>query len=261
MTSKLSSAPWVDEPFHLIPTPSKRLTDSHSSLYCASEMANAHNVMIRGLNSIIHQAPCISAENGSTEKDVKDLFFYIQSWIKLIHHHHHVEESLLFPEIEKFSGKPGLMHDPKHEHELFHDGMEQLMTYTSTTKPQEYRWERMKEIIDSFSEPLTNHLHAEIDVFLALKDVDSKGLAKIWSQGETLLKQTGMPKTLYDVFPFVLGCADRTYEGNNSFPPLPWIVPYLIKYWFGLGNGAWRFCPCDWWGRPRPLAFTQQKSL
>lgn len=59
----------------------------------------------------------------------------------------------------------------------------------------------------------------------------------------------------YSVFPCVLGTADKTYEGGNEFPPLLWILPYLVKYWFAAGNGAWRFNPCDFWGRPCPLAF------
>lgn len=246
-------------------------------------MANSHNVIIRGLNAIIQQAPFVSTSNGYTAKDVKDLLFYVHSWVKMVNHHHWVEESFIFPEIERFSRKAGLMNDPKHQHELFHEGMEQLLTYSSMTEPQGYRWEGqrgMKEIIDSFSQHLTNHLYAEIDVFLAMKDMDSIGLRKTWNQGEALAKQTGNVGMLvsltfphhgytdgesnllkYDVFPCVLGCADKTYEGSNSFPPLPWIMPYIIKYWFAAGNGAWRFNPCDWWGKPHALAFTPQGKL
>lgn len=142
----------------------------------------------------------------------------------------------------------------------------------------------MKEIVDSFSEPLMHHLYAEIDVFLAMKDLDSTGLRKTWDRGEEIAKQSGNlgmlvssmfagPKSSilvlknavvdgyadnaqYTVFPCVLGCADKTYEGGNEFPPLPWVLPYLVKFWFGAGNsGAWRFNPCDFWGQPRPLAF------
>lgn len=161
-------------------------------------MAHAHNVIIRGLNSIIQQAPyvAISTDPGYSEKDVKDLLFYVHSWTKMVNHHHWVEESFIFPEIEKFSGKPGLMSDPKHQHELFHDGMEKLLAYSSpgATKPQEYRWDGqggMKAIIDSFSSRLTDHLYAEVDVFLTLNDLDSVGLKKVWDEGENIAKQSG----------------------------------------------------------------------
>ncbi|KAI2603747.1 hypothetical protein GGR54DRAFT_633623 [Hypoxylon sp. NC1633] len=247
MTTKPSPAPWADEPFYLITTPSTQLTDSHSYVHVASDMVHAHNIIIRGLNAIVQQAPNVatSVDEGYNPKDVKDLLFYVKSWTKMVNHHHWTEESFIFPELSKFSGNPGLMDDPHHQHELFHGGMERLLAYSSATKPEEHRWEGpggMKEIIDSFSKHLTDHLYAEIDVFLGLKDFDSLGLKKIWDQSEEVAKQTGNIGMLYDVFPTVLGCADKTYECGHPFPPLPWIMPYL-------------FNPCDWWGRPKPLAF------
>ncbi|ROT35339.1 hypothetical protein SODALDRAFT_328664 [Sodiomyces alkalinus F11] len=57
----------------------------------------------------------------------------------MVHHHHSIEETYIFPEIEKFSGRPGFMDDPKHQHEEFHDGIEKLVTYTTTTQPDNYR--------------------------------------------------------------------------------------------------------------------------
>ncbi|OTB00831.1 hypothetical protein M426DRAFT_266840 [Hypoxylon sp. CI-4A] len=223
-------------------------------------MAHAHNVIIRGLNAIIQQAPHVptSTDKNYKANDVRDLLFYVKSWTKMVEHHHWVEESFIFPEIERFSGKPGLCDDPRHQHELFHGGLEKLLSYATTTKPDDYSWKGqggMKEIIDSFSRPLTDHLYTEIDVCLSMKALDSVGLKKTWDQGEVLAKQTGNIGMLYDVFPCVLGCADKTYEIGHLFPPLPWIMPYLVKYWFSAGNGAWRFNPCDWWGRPQPLTF------
>ncbi|KAI0882619.1 uncharacterized protein GGS22DRAFT_169896 [Annulohypoxylon maeteangense] len=264
MTTKPSSAPWADEPFHLITTPSTYLMDSHSYVHISSEMAHAHNVLIRGLNSILQQAPYVptSTEKNYNAQDVKDLLFYVKSWTKTTSHHHWLEESFIFPEIEKFSGKPGLLDGPKNQHELFHGGIERLLAYASTTTPEEYRWEGvggMKEIIDSFSKHLTDHLYAEIDVCLGMKALDSAGLKKTWDQAEKVAQQSGNLGLLYDIFPCVLGTADKTYEGGNPFPPFPWFIPYLVKYWFAAGNGCWRFNPCDWWGKPQPLAFIPQK--
>ena len=214
MTTKPSSAPWADEPFRLIPTASKtqdvcrpqhppstsnRLTLHQASIphiHCASEMSQAHNTLIRGLNAIVQQAPYVpdAAHDGFNAQDVKDLLFFVKSWTKMVNHHHWVEETYLFPEVERFSGRPSLMDDPKHQHELFHDGMEKLLEYSSSTGPEEYRWEGaggMKQIIDSFSKNLTDHLHAEIDVILGLGDLDGPGLKKTWKEAENIAKQTG----------------------------------------------------------------------
>ena len=59
----------------------------------------------------------------------------------MIEHHHWVEESFIFPEIEKLAGKPGLMDDPKHQHALFHDGLAKLLAYSDSTAPEDYRWD------------------------------------------------------------------------------------------------------------------------
>lgn len=259
----MTTKPWADEPFQLIATPSKRpelAYEKHSYIHVSSEMANAHNVIIRGLNAIMQQAPYvkISTDPAYNQKDVQDLLFYVSLWVEMVQHHHSNEESFIFPELEKFSGKPGLLDDSKHQYKLLRGGLERLLAYTQATNPQDYRWdgsEGMEKIIDSFSKDLIDHLHAEVEVFLAMKDLDSAGLSKTWDQGTAIAKKAANLSMLYNLFPFVLGTADKTYEGGNEFPSLPWIVPYLIKYWFAAGNGAWRFNPCDFWSQPRPFAF------
>ncbi|KAG8162654.1 hypothetical protein KVR01_007132 [Diaporthe batatas] len=256
MTTKPSNAPWADEPFRLIPTPSNRPeleNEKHSYVHVSSEMAHVHNVLIRGLNSIVQQAPYVKAP-----KDCRDLLSYVASWVKMVEHHHDTEESFIFPEVEKFAGTTGLMDAPKHQHELFHDGLERLLKYAQSTQPERYKWEGrggMKEIVDSFSKELMDHLYAEVDLFLSLKDLDSAGLRKTWDQGEAIAARQTNFGLLTTVFPCVLGNADKTYEGGHEFPPLPRVLPYIVKYALGAGNGAWRFNSCDFFGRPRPLAF------
>lgn len=58
--------------------------------------------------------------------------------------------------------------------------------------------------------------------------------------------------------PLALGCVDKTYEGgiHKDFPPFPFFVPYIVHYWYSRKfAGAWRFCPSDFWGRPKELYF------
>jgi hypothetical protein len=59
-----------------------------------------------------------------------------------------------------------------------------------------------------------------------------------------------------NVFPCVMGCADKTAPGHEDFPPLPATIAYSIHYVFYLKHaGAWRFNPCDFFGKPLPLRF------
>lgn len=237
-------------------------------------MAEVHNTLIRGLNAIIQQAPYVKRASttesdntslpasGACEKDVEDFLAYVENWVVMVNHHHDVEEAFLFPELGKFTGVPGYMDDPIHQHTLFHDGLVQLLAYARDTPPGAYRWEGpggaggMKEIVDGFSKALTEHLYAEIDVLLGMKAFDSEGLRKTFEQGDDAAKKHGnLGEILTKVFPCVLGCHDKTYVQGSTFPPFPWVLTLVVKYWFAAGNGAWRFNPCDLSGRPRPLAF------
>jgi len=260
MTTKPSAAPWADEPYKLLPTPKTgRDVNPHSAVFCASEMAYSHNCLIRGLNAIIQQAPHIPSFSspGYRPQDVRDLLFYVESWTKTVDHHHDTEETTMFPLIEKQANQAGLMSGPKHQHEAFHDALVKLQEYAVRCgkRVEEYNWSDMKGIIDGFAPSLINHLTEEIDVVLGLeKSCESEGLRKAWAEAEAVAKANGNLGMLYEVFPLVLGTCDKTYEGGNSFPPLPAPVPYLIKYWFGRSHsGAWRFNPCDFWGQPVPL--------
>ena len=171
-------------------------------------MAHAHNAIIRGLNAILQQAPYVPivTDEHFNAQNVKDLLFYVKSWAKMVHHHHWVEETYIFPDVEEFTGRPGFMDDPKHQHELFHDGLERLLAYSSATKPEEYRWkgaDGMEEIINSFSKDLTDHLYAEIDLLLGMGDIDGEGLKKIWEKAQKAAKQAGNIAMLVGCHPAV----------------------------------------------------------
>ncbi|KAI1346013.1 hypothetical protein F5Y01DRAFT_298988 [Xylaria sp. FL0043] len=260
MTAKPNKASWADEPFPLIETPSVKRKSDHFYLTAASEMTHAHNVLIRSLNAILQQGPHIpiSTDTKYRAKDVTDFLNYVRCWVKMVHHHHWVEEEFIFPEMAKFSGRPGLMDEPRHQHESFQAGLKNLESYSTSTKPEQYQWtgpQGMRSIIDSFSKDLTDHLYAEIEILLKLSDLDSDEYKKTWARAEAVAKASGNLTLLFEMVPLVLGSADKTYEGAHDFPPFPWIMPYLAKYGFAARNGSWRFNPCDFWGKPRPLAF------
>lgn len=141
----------------------------------ALEMVAAHNSMIRGINAIVLQAP-----NVHSLPDVADLLYLCQIWTISIGHHHTVEERFLFPQVEALSGKPELMAENAEQHRAFHDGLEAFATYAKETKPEAYRWEDMKAVIDAFMPPLYEHLRDEIPTILALRELDSGELKKIW---------------------------------------------------------------------------------
>jgi hemerythrin-like domain-containing protein len=251
MITKPSTAPWADEPYKLLPTPNTykdivpapplqqfpnpKLTqtqNSHSSVFCASEMAHSHNCLLRGLNAILQQGPHIpsSSQPGCKPQDVKDLLFYVEAWTKTVDHHHDTEESTMFPAIEKLAGQPGLMSGPKHQHEEFHSGLVALQDYAVKMKDvvEEYSWNDMKSIIGGVAPSLYRHLEEEIGVILDLeKSCDSEGLKKVWAEAEAVAKANGNLGMLVSllflspIFPSPLLCTWMWLTNSQSTKSFP----------------------------------------
>jgi len=219
-------------------------------------MANVHNVLIRGINSIYLQAPNIKSPT-----DISDFLFFIHCYCDLIELHHKSEEDFLFPKIAELAGEsdpgqPNLFSKSVDQHNAFHDGLHQLHEY-SKTKPEAYSGTKVQEIVNSFAPVLHEHLSDEIEELLELKKLDSAALMKIHKDAEKHKE----PEKAEEMFPLFFGLVDKTYEGGiPDFPPMPGFVqffmPWVLYYWIGRTyKGAWRFLPCDFWRQPRPLEF------
>ncbi|KAH8723461.1 hypothetical protein GQ44DRAFT_570743, partial [Phaeosphaeriaceae sp. PMI808] len=97
---------WADKPFELVPIPGQPGAPSCSNpglLSVCIEMANVHNTLLRGLNSIYLQAPHVSQP-----VDIADLMLYTKAWAETVHVHHSHEESLFFPRVLELAKEAGL---------------------------------------------------------------------------------------------------------------------------------------------------------
>ncbi|OBT56243.1 hypothetical protein VE04_02410 [Pseudogymnoascus sp. 24MN13] len=157
--------PWADGPFKLIPTPlftqgPDKPVDQYVTV--ASQMAIAHNTMIRALNSIYLQAPHVEPD------DYKDFIGYSLCWYQMITNHHRGEEDRLFPQIEEKTEK-GLMEVNVEQHHAFEAGIESYNTYLQSLLPTgtSFSAPKLLAIIDSFAPALTTHLADEIPSLLA----------------------------------------------------------------------------------------------
>jgi len=137
--------------------------------------------------------------------------------------------------------------------------MEKLEKYVdqSIVHPEDYRWQQMKNIIDEFLPALEAHLREEIDLMLRLKEFPEKGLDIAMGEFEKKAQEGGTAQ-FFHVIPIYYGCNDREYDNGSGahFPPAPEPVRWAIMYWYGKRyQGSWRFCPCDFYSKPRPLQF------
>ncbi|PGH32097.1 hypothetical protein GX50_05113 [[Emmonsia] crescens] len=247
---------WADTPMSLISeTGSKERSDippGHFAITCAQNMAHLHNVIIRGFNASYNQCLAIKPDT----LDAKDFLFYNRVLYESIHSHHDVEEQISFPGLVELTGVKDIMDQNIQEHKDFEDSLEKFRKYVFETDAKSYDGKRLQEIMDNLAPAIHRHLVAEIPTLLDLAKYDSKKLEAWWNQTAKKAQQHGDP---FQDAPMMLGCTDCTFKMDGEsrlYPPIPSPVKYISKYVLEWRySGAWRFNPCDTFGKPRPLAF------
>lgn len=269
------SKPWADKPFELLIIPGQPDAPTCSNpgvMAVCIEMANVHNALLRGLNSIYLQAPHVAQP-----ADVADLMLYTKAWVDTVHHHHSLEETIFFSRVDalaKEAGVPeGLMDPNVDQHHAFEPKLHETLAWVEGVRQGEtgYDSKTLIGLIDSFAPILTQHLHDEIATLIKLEKCDAvkvkKAMEDTAKEGVKTADMVRKPTLIIKMYklmkmaqslviPQFMGCIDKTYPGSEAFPPLPFFLPYLNAYWFSRKHrGCWRFNPCDHWGKPRPLQF------
>lgn len=256
-TMSTTKPAWVDGPYPLIVSPSRRAgatTVRDDTFKGADIMCNAHNVFIRGFNALVLQARGISLP-----RDVSDFCQFYLCMSETLHHHHTNEEEIFFKSLENALGRPGAMSINVQQHAAFEAAQEELDKYCSNTKlhPDEYSADKFLALTESLADPLIHHLHAEIDMLVDLKNQgDPTGSITKKCMDDWELHQMKVASKVVD-YPYALYTHDSTYENGIHawWPPAPWLVLCLVHYGFARWyQGAWRFAPCER-GRPRELGF------
>lgn len=225
---------YADHPFNLISTPiflaNKSQTTPTVLDGIASEMANVHNMIIRGLNSIYLQAPHIKPA------DEKAFCRYIAGWHFLLHSHHSGEESMLFPAVEKMAEVEGIMETNVEQHRAFHDGIDSLKAYANAVvaDKEKYDGSRVVALIDGFGSTLTQHLSDEIPSLLSLQQYGDKmaALPKLFEEeGEKAMKEMGTSGMVWCFANLDINFEDGLWK---AWPPAPAPVKLLMRsiFWW-----------------------------
>ncbi|KAJ4346385.1 uncharacterized protein N0V89_010314 [Didymosphaeria variabile] len=184
------SPQWADQPLSLIPTLPFSKDTSHAAYYVATQMALAHNGIIRGLNSIYLQAAQIP------RTEARDFLTYCQCWYESMHHHHDSEEEMFFPDVESITHIQGLMEGNVEQHRAFTPGFEAFEAYTKSCLPEDYDGEKVRNLIDAFATPLHRHLVDEIDTLKALDRYDSEEIRGAYKRFEKSAMDTDKARSL-----------------------------------------------------------------
>ncbi|CZT05035.1 uncharacterized protein RAG0_11270 [Rhynchosporium agropyri] len=212
-------------------------------------MALAHNVMIRGLNSIYLQAPHIEPTDNSS------FISYCKCWVENLDEHHEMEEGVLFPEIEAETGEKGIMDGNIEQHHAFMPGLEAFKAYLSTSSfhPSTFSGTHLNNLIDTFARSLIVHLADEIPSLLELSKFGQSLplLRLINAEGA----KSPLKLSKLGGVPFFAQNLDTEFEeGIWSAWPMPVVVRWLIPRTVGRWNREWwRWASCDESGRLREL--------
>ncbi|KAF9048743.1 hypothetical protein BJ165DRAFT_1414466 [Panaeolus papilionaceus] len=232
----------VEEKYPLLPVtvPPNCTFQDHVATF-ATEMSLIHNVFIRGLNSMWHNAPRV---NGV--EDEVSFAGYCLSWVWLMHDHHEGEEKIIFPFLQtKFP-----MHHNVEAHHAFLEGLNNFEAYMKSVQvsEEEYDGAKVRTLLDSFAAVLVKHLQEEIPCLAPerLKEYDVDGL-------NAMLKvHTDHIQTLSWVtsLSFVLHHNDTRIAPN--WPPIPGPIMWTIRnvaYW--RHSNYWKFAPFARSGAPQ----------
>ena len=160
---------------------------SHAAYYVATQMALAHNGILRGLNSIYLQATHIPRQDLDA---TRDFLTYCQCWCESMHHHHDAEEKVFFPSVEQISDVQGIMERNVEQHRAFTPGFDRFQEYSRTCLPQDFDGRKIRSLIEDFAEPLTQHLYDEIETLRGLDVYDSRRLRQAYQRFEKTLMAT-----------------------------------------------------------------------
>ncbi|KAF2718713.1 hypothetical protein K431DRAFT_287448 [Polychaeton citri CBS 116435] len=127
-----------------------------------------------------------------------------------MHHHHDAEEQEYFPSIELISGVQGLMERSIEQHRAYKPEFDEFQVYSKTFKLSDYDGQKIRDLIETFAEPLSRHLNEEIDTLRALDVYDSGRIRQAYRRLEKMLVDTDN----YRIAPLVFGTADRGFEGG-----------------------------------------------
>ena len=107
-----------------------------------------------------------------------------------MHHHHDGEEAEFFPSIEQITGVRGIMERNIEQHRAFTPGFDLFQEYCRNCLPKDYDGGKIRSLIEDFAEPLSRHLHDEIETLRALDKYDSGQIRQAYQRLEKLLMKT-----------------------------------------------------------------------
>ncbi|ETS78109.1 hypothetical protein PFICI_10171 [Pestalotiopsis fici W106-1] len=255
---------WADQPFSLLKSPSVAHDARHPAVFVANDMTHQHNAALRGLNAIYLQAPHLQ-----DLQDITDLLFLVQCWGLWVQYYDNLRRNSIFPQFEEALQKPGFLLARIQEETDFIPSLDRLLHYVQETHAQVETYDAgiFQGLINDVGVPFRSHLADTISILLEIpwlcdqmNSPEAKFKAGRISQiYRKIDKEASGAMDMHIVPPMLMRMRDTTSAGGRNWPGVSLIALHTIDKTLSRTHaGAWRFLPCDVWGKPRELPFLGQ---
>ncbi|KAG8969887.1 hypothetical protein FRC03_000133 [Tulasnella sp. 419] len=224
--------------YHCFNIPSGNYKDNYDLQ--AIRMTLIHNIIIRGINSIISYAPEVN------EAQVKPFITYcLEGLTRFVHHHHQHEEKLYFVMLEEKMGE-GSMGSNIQGHKAFIVPFHQFEDLCKSILARQVPYDAVKiiESVQAFAPVLIEHLAEEIESLktdVMHKHFTDADLAVVEKKMDQLVQ--GDTSLVWDA-PFYFINGDSV--NGAWFPPMPAPVVFVaMNVLYRLHSDAWRYGCAD----------------
>ncbi|KAG8927459.1 hypothetical protein FRC01_007471 [Tulasnella sp. 417] len=232
--------------FHCLPVPAGDLNDIYEIQ--PVRMAILHNIILRGLNSMIYYSGEVTA---GTKRHMSFLN-YCNRVIYMLNRHHSIEETIFFPWLETKLGE-GAMGGNVEGHERFQAPLATFSELIENLRSGKATWDldTFRKSLYELAEVLRPHLEEEIETLRPEKLKDHVPADEFREKERVAEKQIMKEASLITDTPIQFINGDSV--NGAWFPPLPAPITFLMKYpLWSIHSDWWEFGSCDKHMRVKP---------
>lgn len=214
----------------------KKKADLDAYQYLAYTMSSVHEIIFRGLESIIKHLE----SDKDLESDLDNWLGYIGAWVHFVLHHHQGEEAYLFPALEKYGCK---VDSELEQHEKIHQDVESISAAVESYKGNRtlYDASKLLAICIQCRPNLYEHLKDEVSM-LTRENLGNKiSEEELKAAHEHWEGSVRRESNFFISAPFVVY---HTTAANYYWTELPAIMYQVVVPLLSLRHrGWWKYAP------------------
>lgn len=195
----------------------------------------------------------------------------MQCWGLWVQYYHELRRDQIYPQFEAALQMPGCISSNLGGELDISPSLTRLLQYVQTTHPmpETFNPPLFQELIKEVGVIFQSHMTTVISILKDIPRICSEsgsaraafGASKISQIYKARNREASAAMDPNIVPPMLMRMRDTTCDGGNNWPGLPLVAVHAISDKLSkIHAGAWRFLPCNVWGKPKELLFLGQNS-